>query len=153
MLNTQFFAISGPVKRLGAILGATGEHEGESVLQAILPEGHTKPIFPLSDALATAGPLLKKRPYNAELHLAIGLIRVFDATRNSSEPGGEPRCNFHSETQDYLAGVAVLDPYGPLFFEMIRVILAKLSPVHFEIWDSAEKPEHAAEAAEDFVWR
>ena len=153
MLNTQFFGISGPVKRLGAILGATGEHEGESVLQAILPEGHTKPIFPLSDALATAGPLLKKRPYNAELHLAIGLIRVFDATRNSSEPGGEPRCNFHSETQDYLIGVAALDPYGPLFFEMIRVVLAKLSPMHYELWDSVEKPEHVDEAAEDFMWR
>ena len=153
LLNTQFFGISGPVKRLAAILGATGEHAGESLLEAILPEGHTKPIFSLNDALAAAGPLLKKRPYNAELHLAIGLLRVFDATQTSSEPGGEPRCDFHSETQDYLVGVSVLDPYGPLFFEMIRVVLAKLSPLHLETWDSAEEPGHADEAAKDFMWR
>ncbi len=75
-------------------------------------------------------------------------------SRASDSDGGVESCDFHSEThwQDYLVGVSALDPYGPLFFKVIRVVLAKLSQMHLETWDSAEKPEHVDEAAEDFTW-
>ena len=49
--------------------------------------------------------------------------------------------------QEYLKGVNKLEHYGPLFFEMIRVILIKLSPIHAGIFDSADTPEEVERAA------
>jgi hypothetical protein len=146
MLNTLMFGIGGPVKRLAEVLGATGEHTGECVLQQIIPEGYTLPIFPLSDAEASSRPLVKNR-YNPDLHIALGLLRCFDARQNSSKVGGEPYCDFHSHTKEFMKGVNALDPYGPLFFEMIRVILIKLSPIHADIFELADTPDEVEKAA------
>jgi hypothetical protein len=146
MLNTSMFGIGGPVKRLAEVLGATGEHTGECVLQQIIPPGYTLPIFPLSDAEASSRPLVKNR-YNPELHIAIGLLRCFDARENSVDGGGEPSCDFRSRTREYIKGVNALPHYGPLFFEMMKVILIKLSPIHAGIFNKAETSEGVETAA------
>ena len=86
LLNNSIFCVGGPVKRLAACLGNTGERAGECVLQNLLPEGFTQSVFPISDNESTARPLLKGS-YNQELHLAIGLLRMFDAEANSPVPG------------------------------------------------------------------
>ena len=93
LLNNSVFCVSGPVKRLAGILGGTGDRAGECLLQEIIPDGWTQSIFPNSDSEATTRPLLKGR-YNPELHLAIGLLRMFDAEANSPVPGTPPQCDF-----------------------------------------------------------
>ena len=95
LLNNSVFCVSGPVKRLAACLGNTGERAGECVLQNLLPDGWTQSIFPISDTEATARPLVKGK-YNQELHLAIGLLRMFDAEANSPVPGTPPQCDFRN---------------------------------------------------------
>ena len=143
MLNTSIFGIAGPVQRLADVLGV---NTGECVLQPFIPPGYTLPIFPLSDAEASSRPLVKNR-YNPELHIAIGLLRCFDARENSVDGGGEPSCDFRSRTREYIKGVNALPHYGPLFFEMMKVILIKLSPIHAGIFNKAETSEGVETAA------
>ena len=96
-LNSSVFGLPGPEKNLARTLGAVGDHAGEcfKLLKEILRTGSKGkfPIFPFSDSEASARSLVKN-PYTPELHLAIGMLRIFDAERNILE--GEPRCNFHA---------------------------------------------------------
>ena len=69
-LNTTVFGLAGPVRMFAKILEATGEHQGLCLLNQWLPPGWGKPIFPLSDAEAAGGPLVKGK-YNAELQLSM----------------------------------------------------------------------------------
>ena len=127
-LNHQVFAASGPVKRLARYLGATGEHAGECLLQNFVPDGYSQSIFPYSDSESASKPLVKGK-YIPELHLAIGCLRIFNAEENSADAGGEPKCNFHSDTFAFITGATCLDVYGPLFFVMAEHILPKLCPM------------------------
>ncbi len=63
----------------------------------------------------SAEPLVKGR-YNPDLHVAIGNLRHFDATKNSTQEGGEPFCDFHNTVSEYIRGADLLDAYEPLFF-------------------------------------
>lgn len=145
LLNHSVFPHSGPVKRLAEVLGATGEYAGECLLQNILPPGYDteKAIFPVSDLEASSKPLVKGR-YDPDLHLAIGCLRMFDATQNSAQPDGEPQCNFHSQSSDYIKGAAFLDPYGPMFWPIIRSIVPALSPMLGELFCNPKTVEDVA---------
>ena len=140
-LNNAVFNLSGPIKPLAGYLGATGDRAGECLLQEIVPDGSLLTIFPLSDAEAATRPLVKRR-YNPELHLAIGMLRIFNAEDNNVEEGCPPQCNFHNPP--YIEGAGVLDPYGPMFFEMAKHILPKLSPLHGDMFCDANSPEEVA---------
>ena len=142
-LNNSVFSVSGPVKRLAACLGNTGDRAGECVLQNILPDDWTLSIFPVSDNEATARPLIKGK-YNHELHLAIGLLRMFDAEANSPVPGTPPQCDFRNTP--YMEAGGVLNPYGPLFFPIAENILPKLSPILGDMFCNANTPEQVAKA-------
>ena len=142
-LNNSVFSVSGPVKRLAACLGNTGDRAGECVLQNILPDDWTLSIFPTSDTEATARPLVKGK-YNQELHLAIGLLRMFDAEANSPVPGTPPQCDFRNTP--YMEAGGVLNPYGPLFFPIAENILPKLSPILGDLFCKANTPEQVAKA-------
>ena len=143
LLNNSVFCVSGPVKRLAACLGNTGERAGECVLQDIIPDGWTQSIFPISDSEATALPLLKGG-YNQELHLAIGLLRMFDAEANSPVQGNPPQCDFRNSP--YIEAGGKLNEYGPLFFVITEQILPKLSPKLGDMFCNANTPEQVAKA-------
>jgi hypothetical protein len=142
-LNNAVFSVGGPIKRLAACLGNTGERAGECVLQNILPDDWTQSIFPVSDTEATARPLVKGK-YNHELHLAIGLLRMFDAEANSPVPGTPPQCDFRNSP--YMEAGGVLNPYGPLFFSIAENILSKLSPILADMFCNAADPVQVAKA-------
>ena len=142
-LNNSVFCVGGPIKRLAACLGNTGDRAGECVLQNILPDDWTLSIFPTSDTEATARPLVKGK-YDHELHLAIGLLRMFDAKANSPVPGTPPQCDFRNSP--YLEAGGVLNPYGPLFFSIAENILSKLSPVLADMFCNAADPVQVAKA-------
>ena len=76
-LNNSVFGMAGPIKTLARTLGAVCEHAGESLLEEILPDGFGLSVFPYSDSESSARPLVKNR-YNPELHLAIGMLRIFE---------------------------------------------------------------------------
>ncbi len=81
-----------------------------------------------------------KNKYNPQLHLAIGMLRIFDATQNTPVAGGEPFCDFHSETLECMKGAGALPPYGPLFFELAREILPKLFPLIGDFFQQSRYP-------------
>ena len=143
LLNNSVFCVGGPVKRLAACLGNTGERAGECLLQDLLPDGWTQSIFPISDTEATARPLLKGR-YNEELHLAIGLLRMFNAEANSPVQGNPPQCDFRNTP--YIEAGGVLDEYGPMFFVIAESILPKLSPMLGDMFCNANTPDQVAKA-------
>ncbi len=149
-LNNSVFGIPGPVKSLARYLGATGDRAGECLLEDILPEGFELSIFPYSDNESSARPLVKGR-YNAELHLAIGMLRSFNAEENNPVSGSSPQCNFRSEP--YIQGAAMLDPYGPLFFVMAVQILPKLSPILGEMFCNAKTPAEVSKVMESTFTR
>jgi hypothetical protein len=144
-LNHKIFTASGPVKSLAGYLRATGEHAGECLLQNYIPDGYSQSIFPYSDTESASKPLVKGK-YLPELHLAIGCMRIFNATENSADAQGEPFCNFHSDTSAFITGAACLDPYGPLFFVMARQILPKLCPVVGDLFCNAKTHEEVEKA-------
>ena len=145
LMNTAIFPISGPEQSLAEYLGATGRHAGVCLLRNFIPIGYRKPIFPMTDAEATSKPLVKNK-YNSQLHLAIGMLRIFDATQNTPMAGGEPFCDFHSSTLECMKGAGALPPYGPLFFEMAREILPKLCPLIGDLFSKAHTPEMVEKA-------
>ncbi len=134
ILNSLVFGARGPVKSLASIFGATGDRAGEGLLQNFIPDGYDKPIFPVSDNEAAAKPLVTGK-YNPDLHLALGLLRTFNSELNSTEVGGEPVCNFHSETSEFIKGAGSLPPYSPFYFFFLSKILPKLSPFHANLFN------------------
>ena len=103
-LNHCVFGHAGPIRAFAKTLGATGEYQSQCLLEQYLPPGYSKPIFPLNDNDVAGGPLVKGG-YQAERHLAIGLLRVFDATLNSTQAGGEPVFDWHDKHGQYMRGV------------------------------------------------
>ena len=101
-----------------------------------IPDGYSQ---------SASKPLVKGK-YLPELHLAIGCLRIFDATENSADPQGEPFCNFHSDTSAFITGAASLDPYGPSFFVMARQILPKLCPMLGDLFCNAKTREEVEKA-------
>ena len=87
---------------------------------------NTAPLSPSSDAEAAGSPLVR-RPYDADLHLAIGNLKQFDATKNGA-PGALPCCDFLSTTGEIIQGGALLDVWGPLWFVVAREVLPILVP-------------------------
>jgi hypothetical protein len=150
-LNSAVFGMAGPVKSLARYLGATGERAGECLLEEIIPQGfELSHIFPYSDGESAARPLVKSR-YNAELHLAIGMLRIFNAEDNHLEAHSPPQCNFRCEP--YIEGAAMLDPYGPLFFVMAAQILPKVSPMLGDMFCNAKSPEEVAKVMDSTFTR
>ena len=98
---------------------------------------------PFSDSEATALPLLKGG-YNQELHLAIGLLRMFDAEANSLVQGNPPQCDFRNSP--YIEAGGKLNEYGPLYFVITEQILPKLSPKLGDMFCNANTPEQVAKA-------
>lgn len=78
-LNIRVFGAAGPVKEYAKILGATGDHQGISLLDGIVGSNYKKALFPISDA-ESSGSLLVKGDYHSkrEIHFTIGMLRVFD---------------------------------------------------------------------------
>ncbi len=85
--NNVFFARGGPHKKYAKTLGAIGDFSGAGLLDQFTPTDYTKPLFPTTDEEANVKALAKMRG-NDELNLAIGLLRIFDAERNSAHVGG-----------------------------------------------------------------
>ncbi len=63
-----------------------------------------------------------RRPYEADLHLAIGNLKQFDATKNRA-PGALSCYDFFSTTGEIIQGSALLDVWGPLWFVVAREVL------------------------------
>jgi hypothetical protein len=129
LCNNVFFAGGGPHKKYAKTLGATGDFSGTGLLDQFTPTDYTKPLFPTKDEEANFKALAKMRG-NDELNLAIGLLRMFDAERNSAHVGGEPRCNFHNTNNDFVVGGSALDHYGPLWFPIYNTVLLALSSIY-----------------------
>jgi hypothetical protein len=68
-----------------------------------IPKGYQQTIFPMSDVEVPGKPLIKGAR-NKELELAIGLLSMFDARKNSSQPGGKPNFDFFDPTRNYVQG-------------------------------------------------
>ncbi len=119
-------------------LRGTGERAGECLLQDIVPSGYTQTIFPVSDNESAARPLVKGN-CNPDLHLAIGMLRIFNAEDNNLEVGGEPQCDFHKAP--YIQGAGALDAYGPLIFVIAQHILPKLCPMLGDMFCKAKTPD------------
>jgi hypothetical protein len=140
-LNNAVFNLGGPVKPLAGYRGATGDRAGQCLLQEIVPEGSMLSIFSVSDNESAARPLVKRRD-DPDLHLAIGMLRIFDAEQNSVEAGCPPRCDFHNPL--YIEGAGMLEPYRPMFFVIAQQILPKLSPMLGDMFCNAKTPEEVA---------
>jgi hypothetical protein len=149
-LNNSVFGMAGPVKSLARYLGATGDRAGECLLEDILPPGFELSIFPYSDTEAASRPLVKGR-YKPEMHLAIGMLRTFNAEHNNVEANSPPQCDFRRAP--YIEGAANLDAYGPLFFVMMRTILPKLSPKLGEMICNAKTPEEVCKVMQSTFTR
>jgi len=134
------------------ILGATGEHQGLCLLNQWLPPGWGKPIFPLSDAEAAGGPLVKGK-YHPELHLTIGGLRMFDFRLNALQKDGQPRFNFHSEDGQPMVGAGGAAPYGPLTPSIWACTLAVLSSKHSRLLDKATTPAGVEKAVSAKIYR
>jgi hypothetical protein len=48
--------------------------------------------------------------------MALGLLRLFDAERNSAVPNQSPQCSF--DNNPIMQGIQRLDQHGPLAFEV-----------------------------------
>jgi hypothetical protein len=137
LLNKAVFSLSGPLKSLAGYLGATGERAGEIFFRKLFPRATRSRFFqPLNESAAR--PLVKGN-YNPDLHLAIGMLLIFNAEDNNLEVGGEQQCDFHKAS--YIQGAGALDAYGPLFFVIAQHILPKLCPMLGDMFCKAKTPE------------
>jgi hypothetical protein len=117
------FAETGPSHSLREFLG--GE-DGKSLLKRVLPprtyaEGTGGHLFPLRDGAPR--PLLKVKDWQ-QLQSAIGLMRQFNVSQNSAQPGGEPFLSFGAPP--YITGGHLLPTYGPMMGRMLDVVIPAL---------------------------
>ena len=97
------------------------------LLDAYFPASHhDAPLFPSSDADAARSPLTK-RAYDPALHLAIGNLKQFDATKNGA-PGTVPYSDWSAPNSEIIRGGSLLDVHGPMFFAVLSVVTPKLIP-------------------------
>jgi len=137
-LNNVVFPVSGTHRNMVKILGMTGERAGMCPLEMHIPKGFQQTIFPMSDAEVPGKPLIKGAR-NKELELAIGLLRMFDARKNSSQPGGEPNFDFFDPNRNYVRGGGA-DPYGPLWPQIFDTTCSPLAPYLSNMIQQAKKP-------------
>ena len=97
------------------------------LLDAYFPASHhDAPLFPSSDADAARSPLTK-RAYDPALHLAIGNLKQFDATKNGA-PGTVPYSDWSAPNGEIIRGGSLLDVHGQMFFAVLSVVTPKLIP-------------------------
>ena len=94
---------------------------------AFLPDSHhDAPLFPSADADAARSPLTKG-VLDPVLHLAIGNLKQFDATKNGT-PGTVPFSDWSAPNGEIIQGGSLLDVHGPMFFAVLGVVTPKLIP-------------------------
>ena len=144
-LSNSVFGHGGPIRALARSLGATDKYQSRCLLEQYLTPGYSKPIFPLNDNDVAGGPLVKGG-YQAERHLAIGLLRVFDATLNSTQAGGEPVFDWHDKYGQHMRGVGSAAVYGPLSTHIWTASLSTLCPKYKALFDAANTVEGVSRA-------
>jgi hypothetical protein len=144
-LNNSVFGHAGPIRAFASTLGATGQYQSQCLLEQYLTPGYSKPIFPLNDNDVAGGPLVKGR-YHAERHLAIGLLRVFDAKLNSAQAGCEPVFDWHDKQGQHMLGVGSAAVYGPLSTYIWDASLSALCPKYKALFDAANTAEGVSRA-------
>ena len=87
---------------------------------------HDAPLFPSADAEAARSPLTKGA-LDPVLHLAIGNLKQFDATKNGT-PGTVPFSDWSAPNGEIIQGGSLLDVHGPMFFAVLGVVTPKLIP-------------------------
>jgi hypothetical protein len=112
MLNTHVFGHNGPT---GALCETMGVSKGTKVLGNYMPDTYTGPAIPRKETECNAIPAAKEAP--PHLVLALGLLRRFDAERNSAVPNQSPQCSF--KNTPIIKGLNRLDQHGPLGFEVL----------------------------------
>ncbi len=77
--------------------------------------------------------------YHAGHSQAIGNLCQSNAKLNSTQVGGEPFCDFHSKTSEFIKGAASLDADGPLSIVIMKTVLPMLSPMrdNLKLFDDA----------------
>jgi len=93
-----------------------------------------------------------KGRYQPELHLALGLMRMFNAELNSTQPGGQPVFNWHNPPEEGgpMIGAGGADVYGPMSISVWECTIANLSSKHKSLLDNARTVEgvvHAVNAS------
>jgi hypothetical protein len=111
----------GPAKEYRPIMGAD-----EFLLREFVSDRHSATLFPTSDSDAAKSPLVKGA-IDPVLHLTIGNLKQLNATANGV-PGALPQTNWFNPSGDVLQGADLLDVHGPMFFELLRLLLPKLIP-------------------------
>ena len=112
----------GPVKEFRQVLGSD-----DFLLDSYFPASHhDAPLFPSADADAARSPLTKGA-YDPALHLAIGNLKQFDATKNGA-PGTVPYSDWSAPNGEIIQGGSLLDVHGPMFFAVLSVVTPKLIP-------------------------
>ena len=97
------------------------------LLDAFLSDSrHDAPLFPSADAEAARSPLTKGA-LDPVLHLAIGNLKQFDATKNGT-PGTVPFSDWSAPNGEIIQGGSLLDVHGPMFFAVLSVVMPKLIP-------------------------
>ena len=124
-LNTSFFHTSGPDRAFKSFL--CGEDD-RPLLSDFLPPGFSGRIIPKSLNEAKMFPLGKNT--FPDLTLAMGCLRCFDFSLNSSVPTHLPQCNFHPSAGprgQIIRGIDRLDKYGPMAFEILYCVASGLA--------------------------
>jgi hypothetical protein len=98
----------------------------EFLLREFVSDRLRAPLFPTSDSDAAKSPLVKGA-IDPVLHLTIGNLKQLDATKNGT-PGTLPQTDWFNPSGDVLQGADLLDVHGPMFFELLRLLLPKLTP-------------------------
>ena len=119
LLNTHLFGHNGPTGDLCATLGVS---KGTKVLSKFMPGNYTGLAFPRKETDCQAIPASQEA--QAHLVMALGLLRRFDAERNSAVPTQLPQCSF--DKIPILQGIQRLDQYGPLAYEVLYAASAGL---------------------------
>ena len=96
------------------------------LLREFVSDRHSATLFPTSDSDAAKSPLTKGA-IDPVLHLTIGNLKQLNATANGVA-GALPQTDWFNSSGDVLQGADLLDVHGPMFFELLRLLLPKLIP-------------------------
>ena len=120
LLNTYVFHNSGPDRAFKSFL--CGEDD-RPLLSDFVPPGFAGRIIPKSLNEAKMFPLGKNT--FPDLTLAMGCLRCFDFSLNSSVPTHLPQCNFHPSAGpqgQIIRGIDKVNTYGPMAFEVLYCV-------------------------------
>jgi hypothetical protein len=119
LLNTHLFGHNGPT---GVLCDTLGVSKGTKVLSKYMPDNYTGLAFPRKETDCQAIPASQEA--QAHLVMALGLLRRFDAERNSAVPTQLPQCSF--DKIPIILGIQRLDQHGPLAYEVLYAAAAGL---------------------------